>query len=118
MARRSWFDPAGDGAPFDGSVARLESWQAAMADGVIEPHELEDQKERVLGLLREIEPELDDALHEKVTRVLEELTVLQAMHATLLVDEFGGAASRVPSEAPERAAETDKEGGSGSEKGR
>ena len=118
MARRSWFDPAGDGAPFDGSVARLEIWQAAMADGVIEPHELEDQKERVLGLLREIEPELDDALHEKVTRVLEELTVLQAMHATLLIDEFGGAASRIPSDAPEGSGDREGEGGSGSENGR
>lgn len=96
MARRSWFDPAGEGAPFDGSVARLDSWNEAMADGVIEPHELEAQRDRVLGLLREVEPLLDDELHEKVTRVLEELTVLQAMHATLLVDEFGGAASRIP----------------------
>ena len=105
MTRRSWFDPAGEGAPFDGSVARLESWQQAMADGVIELHEVEDQRRRVLDLLRELEPLLDDAIHERVTRVLEELTVLQAMHATLLVDELGsGAPSRTPGTTPEGGA--------------
>lgn len=122
MARRSWFEntpitedtsaaaPAGvaaqRGSPFSGSVERLESWQRAIEDGIIEPHEVAEQKERLVKLLRELEPMLDDAQHEKVTRVLEEWAVLQAMHGTLLVEEFGGGrdsfqAAVPPDEAPE-----------------
>lgn len=103
MARRSWFETLtgeGDrrsaapkhGSPFSGSIERLESWQRAIEDGVIEPHEVAQQKDRVVALLRELEPMLDDAQHEQVTRVLEEWAVLQAMHGTLLVEEFGGGA--------------------------
>jgi hypothetical protein len=87
MTRRAWFE-SHEKSPF-ASVARLESWQEAMADGVIEPHELEAQKARLLTLLRELEPLLDDAVHEKVTRVLEEWTVFTAMQTTLLVDDLG-----------------------------
>ena len=105
MARRSWFetmtDDASQGAagvhssPFAGSIERLESWQRAIEDGIIEPHEVAEQKDRVLALLRELEPMLDDAQHEKVTRVLEEWAVLQAMHGTLLVEEFAGGPGRI-----------------------
>lgn len=101
MTRRSWFEAVvGDPArssPFSGSVERLESWQRAIEDGVIEPHEVAEQKDRVVSLLRALEPMLDDAQHEQVTRVLEEWAVLQAMHGTLIVEEFAsGAAGRRP----------------------
>lgn len=89
MTRRGWFDRDGR-APFGNSVARLQSWQAAVEDGIIEPHEVAAQTERVVALLRDLEPMLDDAQHEQVTRVLEEWAVLQAMQSTLLVEEFGG----------------------------
>jgi hypothetical protein len=117
MARRSWFEnpssedanapPAQKGSPFSGSIERLESWQRAIEDGIIEPHEVAEQKARLVQLLRELEPMLDDAQHEKVTRVLEEWAVLQAMHGTLLVEEFGSGgrdsfqAAVPPDEAPE-----------------
>ena len=111
MSRRSWFgrsertaDPsssAGEGAtdagvqvvPFSKSIDRLESWQRAIEDGVIEPHEVVAQRDRLLAMLRELEPLLDDDQHEKVTRVLEEWAVLQAMHGTLLVEEFASGAA-------------------------
>ncbi|MDF2693796.1 MAG: hypothetical protein K0S65_2179 [Labilithrix sp.] len=106
MARRSWFEreqgsrPEDDAptSPFSGSIERLESWQRAIEDGIIEPHEVAEQKDRLVALLRELEPMLDDAQHEKVTRVLEEWAVLQAMHGTLLVEEFsnGGPARPQP----------------------
>ena len=97
MARRGWFDRDGT-APFGSSVARLQSWQAALEDGIIEPHEVAAQTDRVVALLRELEPMLDDGQHEQVTRVLEEWAVLQAMQSTLLVEEFGvGGALAVPS---------------------
>lgn len=89
MTRRRWFGLDGE-VPFGGSVARLATWQAAIEDGIIEPHEVSAQTERVVSLLRELEPMLDDAQHEQVTRVLEEWAVLQVMQSTLLVEEFGG----------------------------
>lgn len=85
--RRAWFE--GSDAF---RIERLESWQQAIEDGVIEPHEVAEQKTRVVDLLRQLEPMLDDAQHEQVTRVLEEWAVLQAMHGTLLIEEFGGVA--------------------------
>lgn len=94
-ARRSWFaqtktpDPA-TANPFTGSIERLESWQRAIEDGIIEPHEVAEQKDRVVALLRELEPLLDDTQHERVTRVLEEWAVLFAMQGTVLVEELGG----------------------------
>lgn len=99
MARRSWFEPtagSSGASPFTHSVERLESWQRAIEDGVIEPHEVAEQKDRVVALLRALEPMLDDAQHEQVTRVLEEWAVLQAMHGTLLVEEFGAGRSQKP----------------------
>jgi hypothetical protein len=97
IMRRSWFDKAvresessrPERGPFTGTIDRVESWKRAIADGVIEIHEVAEQKDRLIKLLRELEPMLDDLQHEKVTRVLEEWTVLQAMHGTLLVDELG-----------------------------
>jgi Holliday junction resolvasome RuvABC endonuclease subunit len=101
MARRSWFEtkPRDDASatvssPLGFSVERLESWQQAIEDGIIEPHEVAEQTRRVLDLLRTLEPLLDDEQHEHVTRVLEEWTVLQAMQSTLLIEEFGAGASR------------------------
>lgn len=93
MGRRAWFEAGA--TPF--AVERLQSWQKAIEDGVIEPHEVAEQKTRIVTLLRDLEPMLDDAQHEQVTRVLEEWAVLQAMHGTLLVEEFGGGRASAPS---------------------
>ncbi|MBL8608307.1 MAG: hypothetical protein JNL38_13365 [Myxococcales bacterium] len=93
MPRRAWFDTNDGKKPtFGGTLPRLESWQKAIEDGVIEPREVEEQRARLLAMLRELEPLLDDALHERVTRVLEEWTVLSAMQTTVLLEEFGGGA--------------------------
>lgn len=94
-ARRSWFAETktpdlAAANPFTGSIDRLESWQRAIEDGIIEPHEVAEQKDRVVALLRELEPLLDDTQHERVTRVLEEWAVLFAMQGTVLVEELGG----------------------------
>ncbi len=63
---------------------------SSRASAVIEVHELEAQKDLVLQLLRDLEPMLDDPLHERVTRVLEEWTVLSAMQTTLLLEDHSG----------------------------
>ena len=45
-----------------------------MADGVVDANEVTDQEQRVVNLMKEIEPKLDDKMHEQVTRLLCELT--------------------------------------------
>ena len=88
MARRTWFDGKQGSRPTLGkALPGLDSWQQAVEDGVIEPHEIETQKTLVLDLLRELEPLLDDPLHERVTRLLEEWTVLSAMQTTMLLED-------------------------------
>ncbi len=91
MTRRAWFDAKqGARSTFGSTLPRLESWQKAVEDGIIEPREVEEQRQRLLAMLRELEPLLDDALHERVTRVFEEWTVLSAMQTTVLLDDLGG----------------------------
>ncbi len=75
----------GDDLFFQEYVDRMESWQQAIADGRINPEEVRAQAERVAALLREIEPQLSDALHEQVTQLLLELAVLNAMQTTLFL---------------------------------
>ena len=38
-------------------------WPQAMADGRIDKKELEDQEERLVTLMKKVEPELNDRLH-------------------------------------------------------
>jgi transcriptional regulator CtsR len=85
MGRISWFSEEGDDLFFQRYIDRMESWQQAIADGRIDPEEVRAQAERVAALLREIEPQLSDALHEQVTQLLLELAVLNAMQTTLFL---------------------------------
>lgn len=57
----------------------MQSFLEAVADGVIEEKELQQQEKDIVALMKEIEPKLDDELHEKVTRLLCEITVYDMM---------------------------------------
>ena len=55
-----------------------------MAEGRIDESELAAQEGRLVKLMKEVEPLLGDALHEKVTRMLCELTaydLMQVLHS-------------------------------------
>jgi hypothetical protein len=77
--RGSWLDESTQTPLIAEQAQRLETFVAALADGRIDQGELDAQEQRVAALLREIEPLLDDALHEKVTRLLYELTAYDLM---------------------------------------
>jgi hypothetical protein len=79
MARETWFDPVTNEVMFSKYMADMESWQAALADGRVDADEVAKQAQRVEALLRALEPLLNDALHEKVTRLLYELAVFYGM---------------------------------------
>ncbi len=87
MARRSWFDPESNEMMFAKYLEQMESWQKALADGVVEPVEVREQAEKVSEMLRALEPKLSDELHKELTQILYEWAVLQAMERLLDLTE-------------------------------
>lgn len=79
MARESWFDPESNELMFSKYMEQMESWQKALADGMVEPQEVRQQAEKVAEMLRALEPKLSDELHETLTQIFYEWAVLQGM---------------------------------------
>ncbi|HEX2460802.1 MAG TPA: hypothetical protein VHJ58_11700 [Vicinamibacterales bacterium] len=79
MARTSWFDQNAEVPVVHEQIKKLESFTNALADGVVEKNELQAQEQRLLGAMKQLEPELSDDLHGKVTRVLVELSAYNVM---------------------------------------
>lgn len=79
MARTSWFDDTTALPVIDEQVHRLDSFADAMQDGVIEKQELDRQQQSLVAAMRSVEGDLSDAQHEKVTRLLIELSAYNIM---------------------------------------
>lgn len=79
--RTAWFDESSNLPILDEQARRLDSFLAAMADGRIEASELGAQQARLVKLMKEVEPQLSDELHAKVTQLLVELTAYDLMKA-------------------------------------
>lgn len=77
--RRSWIDEATNEPLIDDYAAKLSTFLDAMADGVIDDKELADQESRLVELLKEVEPTLDDAQHAKMTALMCELSAFNIM---------------------------------------
>ncbi len=77
--RVQWFDEKTQEPLIDQHARKLTSFIDAMADGQVDEAEIKAQEARVLGLMKDIEPKLDDALHAKVTELLCELTAYDLM---------------------------------------
>jgi predicted transcriptional regulator len=92
MARASWFDDRAEHPVIQEQIAKLESFTSAMADGVVEKRELDAQEQRVSAAMKNLEPELSDELHAKVTNVLVELTAYNVMR---LLHELHAGRARV-----------------------
>ena len=78
--RTHWLDEKTDAPLIDEYVQKLGSFLEAMADGKIDASELKTQEDRVVALMKTIEPELSDELHEQVTHLLCELSAYNIMH--------------------------------------
>ena len=95
MARTSWFDDA-DLPVIEEQVHKLESFTQAMADGVIEAKELEQQQDALIAVMKEVEGTLNDEQHAKVTRLLVEMSaynimrLLHELQSRRLQKAFGG----------------------------
>jgi hypothetical protein len=79
-ARTHWLDEKTEAPVIDQYVQRLGSFMDAMADGKIDADELKAQEARVSALMKTVEPELNDKLHEQVTHLLCELSAYNIMH--------------------------------------
>jgi predicted thioredoxin/glutaredoxin len=86
-APSSWFDEASNTPVIDEQARRLDSFLAAMADGVIDESELHAQEARVAELMKEVEPLLSDEVHDKVTRLLCEMTAYDLMRIFHAIQE-------------------------------
>ena len=79
MARTSWFDEKAEHPLVQEQVTKLESFTAAMADGIVSKQEVTGQEQRLVAAMKKLESELSDDLHAKVTTVLVELTAYNVM---------------------------------------
>jgi len=86
--KSSWFDEASNEPIINEHAQRLESFLDTMADGVVEEQELLAQEQRLVALMKEIEPQLSDELHEKVTRLLCELTAYDIMQSVYTMQQL------------------------------
>lgn len=85
--RRSWLDDDSGEPMIHAYTQRLSSFLEAMADGKVEAKELDEQENRLVKLLKKIEPKLDDALHEDITELLCELSAYNIMHTVFEIAE-------------------------------
>ena len=79
MARTSWFDDKAEHPAIQDRVSKLESFTSALADGVVSKQELAGQEQRLVAAMKNVEAELTDDVHAKVTTVLVELTAYNVM---------------------------------------
>ena len=84
--RTHWLDESTDTPLIHDYTHRLTGFMEAMADGKIDPQELQEQEGRLVDMMKRVEPELSDKLHADVTRLLCELTAYNIMHTLRRTD--------------------------------
>jgi hypothetical protein len=81
VARTSWLDASGTHPLIEQYARHLDSFISTMADGRVDEGEIKAQEARLVALMKEVEPKLNDTLHEQVTKLLGELWAYDAMQA-------------------------------------
>jgi hypothetical protein len=80
-SKTPWFDDTSDTPLLAEYARKLDSFLDAVSDALVETRELAEQEKRVVALMKEVEPLLSPEAHEKVTRLLCEVTAYDLMHA-------------------------------------
>jgi hypothetical protein len=78
-AQQSWLDDKSQTPLIDGYAQKLTTFVEAMADGRVDARELADQEKRLVTLMKEVEPTLNETQHPQVTKLLCELTAYNVM---------------------------------------
>jgi hypothetical protein len=79
VARTSWLDDKAEHPIIHDRVNTLESFTAALADGVVSKQEVSGQEQRLIAAMKKAEADLNDDQHAKVTTLLIELTAYNVM---------------------------------------
>jgi hypothetical protein len=87
LAKSSWLDAESHAPVIERYARRLGPFVEAMADGKIDESEVQAQEKRLVKLMKEVEPTLSPALHEKVTQLLYELTAYNLMHVLHSIEQ-------------------------------
>lgn len=82
MARKSWIDAETNEPLIDEYARQLESFVRAFQDGVISDKEISDQEAQLVDLMKDVEEQLDDETHARVTKLLCELSAYNVMRFT------------------------------------
>lgn len=77
--RLSWLDAKAQIPVIDRYARQLGTFIDAMADGIVDTVEVKAQEKRLVALMKQIEPKLNDELHQQVTELLCELTAYDLM---------------------------------------
>lgn len=85
--RISWIDEESQTPLIETYARQLDSFIQTMADGKVSESEIKQQEARLVTLMKEIEPRLDDALHEKITQLLCELTAYDLMQTLYMIEK-------------------------------
>ncbi|HEY4181864.1 MAG TPA: hypothetical protein VGM90_33705 [Kofleriaceae bacterium] len=78
MARSSWLNDHST-PDLDAHVGKLEHFSNSLADGVIDDKELATQEANLVSAMKAVEAGLSDDQHDKVTKLLAELTAYSVM---------------------------------------
>ncbi len=79
--KSAWFDESSNAPVIAAHAKRLDSFLDAIADGKVTDDEVKSQEERVVKLMKELEPQLEPKLHELVTQLLCEVTAYDMMQS-------------------------------------
>jgi predicted transcriptional regulator len=79
MSRASWFDDKAEHPVIQEQLEHLESFTSALADSIVSKQELAGQEQRLIQAMKNVEDELNDAQHAKVTTLLVELSAYNVM---------------------------------------
>lgn len=77
--RDGWFDGRGFDLLREQFLDHHEGWKRYIADGQITADEILEQENRIITMLSELEPTIDDDLHKRFTALLLEYEVLVNM---------------------------------------
>ena len=82
--RQSWLDDA-QTPLIDQYTQKLATFMEAMADGRVDRQERDDQEKRLVAAMKEVEGELSDAQHAKVTKLLCEISAYNIMQTLYML---------------------------------
>ena len=77
--KSTWVDEETDLPLITERARQIDSFLDAIADGKVTDAEVKAQEARVIKLMREIEPQLEPEVHERVTELLCELSAYDMM---------------------------------------